>query len=129
MAKKHDESKILDKYGPMLKKFGSEIGDAAKRGEESLVTMSKLLKIQFDMLGVTLQKEKLYHEIGKEVAEKIIKGTLKMDDLEKYKKPLAAIQAESENKKKAMSKVKSAGKKKPKEAKRKVKNKKKEKMT
>ncbi|GEM_PF-706952 len=119
MAKKHDESKILEKYGPMLKKFGSEVGEAAKRGEESLVTMSKLLKIQFDMLGVSLQKEKLYYEIGKEVAEKMIKGTLKIEDLAKYKKPLAEIQAAREKKKKAMSKVKSAGKKKPKKAKKK----------
>ena len=73
MAKKSDMNKVIEKYRPMLKKFGDEVGVAAKKGEENVVKMSKMLKIQLDMLGVSLQKEKLYHDLGKEVAEKNMK--------------------------------------------------------
>lgn len=111
MAKRNDVSKMLEKYRPALEKLGSEVGKKAKKGEESLVTMSKLLKIQFDILGVTLQREKLYYDIGKDVADKLAKGAAEITGLEKYKKQLAKLQAEDTKKKKAMSKVKSAGKK------------------
>jgi len=110
MPKKNDMEKLLDKYGPVMKKFGNELGEAAKKGEESLVMMSKMLKIQMDIMGGTLQREKLYYNIGKEVAQKIMKGTLEPDSLEKYKKQLAKIASEEEKKKKAMSRVKSSGK-------------------
>ena len=111
MAKK-DMEKIMDKYRPMLKKFGNEVGEAAKKGEESVVTMSKVLRMQLDMLGISLQREKLYYEIGKDVAARIMKGSLEIEGFEKYKSRLAKMQSDNEKKKKAISKVRSSGKKK-----------------
>ncbi|MBU0570878.1 MAG: hypothetical protein KJ995_07195 [Candidatus Omnitrophica bacterium] len=111
MAKKSDLNKVMEKYGPIMKKFGNEIGEAAKKGEESLVMMSKVLKIQMDILGGTLQKERIYHEIGKEVAAKLFKGGLDIPGMDKYKTRLDRIQSEEKKKKKAISQVRSAGKK------------------
>ena len=90
----------------MLKKFGDEVGDAAKKGEEGVVKMSKLLKLQIDVMGLTVQKEKLYHELGKEVAEKLMKGQTEITGLEKYKKRLDKIMVQGEKAKKTISKVK-----------------------
>ena len=101
-------NKIVEKYRPVLKKFGDEVSQVAKKGEESVVAMSKMLKIQLDMLGLSLQKEKLYHEMGKEVAMKLMSDSFDAADLEKYKRELTRIHAASEKKKKAMSKVKDA---------------------
>lgn len=108
---KPEINKIIDKYRPMFKKFGAEVGEAAKKGEESVVTMSKIFKIQMDMFGLNLQKEKLYHEIGKEVAGKLLKDSLDVADLEKYRKDLVKLQSAADKKKRDISKVKvSSGK-------------------
>jgi len=105
-TKKGDMKKVIEKYGPMMKKFGNEVGEAAKKGEESLIMMSKVLKIQMDILGGTLQKEKLFHEIGKDVAAKLLKGSIDLPGMDKYKKRLLEIDAEGRKKKKAISRVK-----------------------
>lgn len=99
-------NKIVEKYRPVLKKFGKEVSQAAKKGEESVVAMSKMLKIQIDILGLSLQKEKLYHELGKEVAMKLMSDSFDTADLEKYKRELTRIHAAGEKKKKDMTKVK-----------------------
>ncbi|MFH1552486.1 MAG: hypothetical protein ABID83_02450 [Candidatus Omnitrophota bacterium] len=112
MAKKTDMSKIFEKYGPMLKKFGDEVGEVAKKGEEGVIKMSKLAKIQLDILGVSLQKEKLYYELGKEVAGKILKDDFNLSGMEKYKKQLSKIKLEGEKMKNNFSKVSKSGKKK-----------------
>ena len=112
MAKKTDLNKVLEKYQPMLKKFGDEVGEAAKKGEEGLVKMSKLLKLQLDVMGLTVQKERLYHELGKEVAKRLAKGATDIAGLDKYKKRLEKIMAEGEKAKKTISRVKKIRKKK-----------------
>ncbi|MEA3488752.1 MAG: hypothetical protein U9R44_00215 [Candidatus Omnitrophota bacterium] len=104
-AKKTDLNKVVEKYGPVMKKFGDEIGEVAKKGEEGVVKMSKLLKIQFDILGLALQKEKLYYEIGKDVAARLLKSDLEIPGLDKYKKQLTRMEAEGEKRKKTLSRV------------------------
>ena len=111
MVKRNDLSKVMEKYGPVMKKFGNEVGEAAKKGEKSLVMMSKILKIQMDILGDTLQRERLYHEIGKDVAAKLLKGSLDIPGMDKYKKRLDRIQSEEKKKKRAITQVRSTGKK------------------
>ena len=109
MAKKNDMNTIMEKYRPMLQKFGDDLGKAAKKGEKAAVRMSKVLKIELDMLGTNLQKEKLYHELGKHVAKKLADESFDLPGLEKYKKRLEKINSEGESMKK---KLKSIGKKK-----------------
>ena len=114
VKKKSDMDKVIQKYAPVMKKFGHEVGEAAKKGEESLVMMSKVLKIQMDILGGALQKEKLYYELGKDVAAKLVKGDAVIPGLEKYRAKLIAIDAEGKKKKKAISHVRNPGTKKKK---------------
>ena len=111
MAKKTDMNKMLEKYRPALEKFGDEMGKMAKKGEAGVVKMSKLVKIQLDMLGLTLQKEKLYYEIGKEVAEKLLKGDISLPGLDKYKKRLEKVEVEGAKKKRSLSRAGGARKK------------------
>jgi len=109
MAKKNkDLQKVFEQYKPMLKKFGDDLGEAAKKGEEGVIKMSKLLKLQLDVMGLSFQKEKIYHEIGKDVAKKLVKGEIEIAGLEKYKKRLEKLASEGEKAKKTISKVKSA---------------------
>lgn len=105
MGKKNDVNKVLEKYRPMLKKFGDEVSVAAKKGEENVVKMSKMLKIQLDMMGVSLQKEKLYHDLGKEVAQKLIKGEIDIPGLSRYKDMLKKFNADNMKMKKDLTKV------------------------
>jgi len=106
MVKKQDIDKVMEKYKPVLKKFGEDVGKAAKKGEENVVVMSKLMKIQLDLASMSLQREKLYYDIGKEVADKLMKGTLNIEGLEKYKTKLSKIKTDGDKKRKAISRVK-----------------------
>ena len=119
MVKKNDMSKAFDKYGPALKKFSEEVGVVAKKGEEGVIKMSKMLKIQLDMLGVSLQKEKLYYELGKKVAssrskkegsESVAKPLLQKlrkieTDVRSKKREISGIKKVESSRKKEVSKV------------------------
>ncbi len=112
MAKKNDMNMIIDKYGPVLKKFGDEVGEVAKKGEENVIKMSKIIKLQLDIMGLSLKKEKIYYEIGKEAAGKLIKGDTDFTSLEKFKTRLSKVEIDTEKRKKTISKVSKGGKKK-----------------
>ncbi|KJJ84651.1 hypothetical protein OMAG_001484 [Candidatus Omnitrophus magneticus] len=102
---KKNTNNLMEKYGPALKKFGQDLSEAAKKGEESFSVLSQTVKMQLDILGVTFQKEKLYYEIGKEVANKLLTDTLDVEDLGKYKKELIKLQLVSKKKKEAIAKI------------------------
>jgi hypothetical protein len=113
MAQNQDMDKLKEKYGPTLKKFSGDMGVMAKKGEENFVKMSKILKIQLDIIGGTLQREKLFYDIGKNVAAGILKGKIDVSDLEKkYKKRLEKLQSEDTKKKEAIKRVKTTKEKK-----------------
>ena len=95
----------MKQYGPVLKKLGEDLDKGAKRGKEEVIKMSKLVGIQMDILSLALQKEKLYYDIGKEVAEKIVAGTIEIPGLDKYKKRLSSIETKREKDKKTLSRV------------------------
>ena len=109
MAKKKLETKhndILNKYNPMLKKIGEEAAKLAKKSEEGVKSISQMAKIQMDILASQIQKEKIYYDIGKEVAEKIMGKGLDVASLDKYKKRLSALEKQAEKKKKEIGKIK-----------------------
>ncbi len=113
MANKRDLGGMMDKYKPMLKKFGDEMGEAARKGEANVVKMSKVLKLQLDMLGIAVQKERLFYEIGKDVAAMLIEGEVDVARLDKYKKSLEKMSREDDKRKRALTRVSAGGRKKP----------------
>ena len=109
MDEKRDLGKVFDKYRPALKKFGEDMGEAAKKGEENVAKMSKVVKMQLDILGIAIQKERLFYEIGKDVAGMLQAGNVDASKLEKYKKALDGMKREDEKRKRAISRVASSG--------------------
>ncbi len=110
MADKNDLNSMMDKYKPMLKKFGDEMGQAARKGEANVVKMSKVLKLQLDMLGIAVQKERLFYEIGKDVAAMLSEGDVDIARLDKYKKALEKMHREDDKRKRALTRVSAGGK-------------------
>jgi hypothetical protein len=112
MAKKQqqklqkDWAKILDQTKENLRKFGQEASVWAKKSEKELVKASKMGKLQFDIAGINLQKEKIYYEIGKKVASLNSKDKKAIPGLTSYWKKMRDLEVKSRGKKRALSEVK-----------------------
>jgi hypothetical protein len=109
MGDKSELKRAFDKYRPMLKKFGDDMGEAARKGEENVSKMSKMVKIQLDMLGIAVQKERLYYEIGKDVAGMLARDGVDISKLDKYKKMLGDMAHETDKRKRAIVRVSASG--------------------
>ena len=92
--KKSDLNKMLRKYQPVVKKTGDQLQKAMKSAEEDISKMYKIAQTHVEIQMKNLQKEKLYYDIGKYVAGKLMKGSIEIEGLEKYKKSLNKINAE-----------------------------------
>ena len=82
-----------------FKKFSQEVGVLAKKSEKNIVKASKAGKIQIDLMGLGVQKEKLYYDIGKKVADLNVKNNLKIPELDVFWKKMQKISEETESKK------------------------------
>ena len=112
MAKKKiDFKKLIKQYEPQMKKTGDQIAKAAKKAEQEIAKMYKISQTHVEIQMGNLQKEKIYHEIGKEVAKKLLKGELEYAGLDKYKKKLEKIEKDNDKKKKKLSRVSKSKKK------------------
>ncbi|MFC1548866.1 hypothetical protein ACFL5E_02795 [Candidatus Omnitrophota bacterium] len=110
--KKTDFHKMMKQYEPVVKKTGEQLSKAMKTAEKDIAKLYKLAEGHVEVQINKLQKEKLYYDIGKDVACKITKGGLSDADMEKYKKKLSKIEAEATRRKKALSQAgKKTGKK------------------
>ena len=100
--KKNDYHKNFDRVLVQakegLKKFGKELNVLAKKSEKEIVKASKAGKIQLDIMGLTVQKEKLYYDIGKKVVSLNAKRNLEIPDLEPYWKKLSDLEENSQKK-------------------------------
>lgn len=103
MAKKTDLNELLKKFQPVVQKTGKQLAKAVKVAEDDISKLYKMAQAHVEIQMKKLQKEKLYHEIGKDVAEKLTRGSIDVPGLEKYKKRLEKIDAEDEKIKKALS--------------------------
>lgn len=104
MAKKKiDFKKMLQQYEPQMKKTGEQIVKAAKKAEEEITKAYKVTQTHVEIQMGNLQKEKLYHEIGKEVAKKLMKGEIVDSALDKYKKKLEKLETEGDKNRKKLS--------------------------
>ncbi len=110
--KKIDFDQMVKKYQPVVKKTGEQLAKVVKTAEKDIVKMYKIAQGHMEIQMKNLQKEKLYHELGKYVAGKLDKGELDISSLEKYKKRLTKIDSEGEKIKKKLSHIGKAAKKK-----------------
>ena len=89
-----------------------QIKKAVKKAEEDITKMYKITQTHVEIQMGNLQKEKVYHQIGKDVAKKLLKGDIVDPSLEKYRKKLEKLEADGDKKKKKLSRVAKAKKKK-----------------
>ncbi|MGB2600524.1 MAG: hypothetical protein WBD00_02305 [Candidatus Omnitrophota bacterium] len=110
--KKTDLSKLMKQYEPVVKKAGEQISKAIKAAEKDVARMYRVAETHVEIQMKNIQKEKLYYDIGKEVACKIMKGGISEEDIEKFRKKINKIDSESAKKKKQLSRVGKTAKKK-----------------
>ncbi|MFH1837010.1 MAG: hypothetical protein ABH862_02690 [Candidatus Omnitrophota bacterium] len=108
---KKDIDKMVKKYQPMVKRTGEQLAKALKAAEKDVAKMYKIAQVHVELQMKNLQKEKLYHEIGKFVAERLVKGDLDLLALDKYKKSILEIDSEKEKVKNKLTDAEKKGKK------------------
>jgi len=107
---KSEVNKLLKKYKPVMQKTGKQMSKIAKSAEEDISKVYKIAHTYVEMQMKNIQKEKLYHEIGKFVAGKLLSGKLDIPELEKYKRRLTAINLQGSKMKKKLSRISKTGK-------------------
>lgn len=114
MAKKKDFQKdfnvFLDQAKVKFKKFGEELNILAKKSEKEIVKASKTGKIQLDIMGLTMQKEKLYYDIGKKITSLKTKKDLKISELDPFWAKMRKIEKDARKKKRELSAFKKKAK-------------------
>ncbi|MDP8298595.1 MAG: hypothetical protein P9L88_01625 [Candidatus Tantalella remota] len=91
MSNKSELSKNLKKLEPVAKKAEKQLAKAFKVAKDESAKMLRVAQAQIDIQMKNLQKEKIYHEIGKYIAAELMKGKLDMPGLDKYKKRIEKI--------------------------------------
>jgi len=100
-----DLSKLLDQAKVRFKNFGKELSILAKKCEKEIVKASKKGKIQLDIVGLNMQKEKLYYDIGKKVVSLNARKKLEILELDPYLKKVRKIESDARGRKKDLSSV------------------------
>ena len=106
--KKDDLSKLYKKYEPALKKTGVQLSKVIKTAEEDVVKMYKVAQNHIEIQMKNIRKEKIYYDLGKVVAKKLLKGEIDFSGSDKYKKDLEKLDEENS---KIQKKIKAIGKK------------------
>ncbi len=112
MANKIDFKKLMKQYEPAMKKTGDQILKAVKKAEDDISKMYRITQTHVEIQMGNLQKEKLYHELGRVVAGMILRGEIANPVFDKYKKNLEKINNDNEKMHKKLSRVAKARKKK-----------------
>ncbi|MFH1594091.1 MAG: hypothetical protein ABID09_05300 [Candidatus Omnitrophota bacterium] len=109
MAKKEnlqkDLNRILEQAKEKFKVFGKELGAFAKNSEKEIVKASKSGKIQIDLMGLNVQKEKLYYDIGKKIIALNKKKDLGLEELKPFWNQLRKLEGTARKKKRELSAV------------------------
>lgn len=116
---KQDFDNLVQKCKPVMDKTGQNLSKAVKAAEEDIGRMYRVAQNHMEIHWNNVQKEKVYHRIGKEVAALLIEEKIDVKELNKYKAQLKKLSAENEKIKKKISKI-SKGKKKTGTAKKKT---------
>ena len=100
-----DLSKLMDQAKVRFKNFGKELSVLAKKSEKEIVKASKKGKIQLDIVGLNMRKEKLYYDIGKKVVSLNAKKKLEISELGPYWTKLRKIESDARGRKKDLSSI------------------------
>ncbi len=100
-----EASKMLEEAKVRFKKLGEEISVLAKKGEKEIVKASRTGKIQLDIVGLNMQKEKLYYNIGKKVVSLNAKKKIDSPEIQNLLKSLRKLEADARKKKRELSGV------------------------
>ena len=88
-----DVNRFLGQAKKRFTEFGKDFNILARKGEKEIVKASKAGKIQLDIVGLNVQKEKLYYDIGKKVTSLNAKKELEIPELVPYWKKMRKIEA------------------------------------
>lgn len=66
MSQNYDVKQEWEKTKKQLVRFGKEVGELVRKGEDEIITLSQRGKMQIEATTTNLKKEKLYYQIGKE---------------------------------------------------------------
>ncbi|MGB2705297.1 MAG: hypothetical protein WBC74_00325 [Candidatus Omnitrophota bacterium] len=98
-----DFTKFLDQTKDGFRKFGKELSVLAKKSEKEIVKVSKAGKIQFDIMNLTMQKEKLYYDIGKKIVSLSAKKKSDIPELAPFWNKLRKLESGARKKKRELS--------------------------
>ena len=105
MKNANELQKDWEKAKEQIVRLSKDALDLAKKGEAELVTLSKKTRIHFDLTALSLHKEKLIYQIGKE----FIKSKVEVSSVT-LKKLLQEFHKLENDEKKLRNKIKAAGK-------------------
>ena len=110
MAKKKDITqgdlkKFFEKAKKKLDSLGKETKVWMKKGEVELSRLSKIGKLELDVVNLNMKKERLFKDIGKRVVERGLDKEIKDLPIKNMCTKANAAAAESKRKKRAMSKI------------------------
>jgi uncharacterized Fe-S cluster-containing radical SAM superfamily enzyme len=94
--------KLVKKYQPAVKRTGEQLSKALKVAEEDISKMYKISQLHIEAQMKNVEREKLFHDLGKDVAPRLLNGELEGMGLEKHRKHLEKIYARGEKLKKAI---------------------------
>lgn len=99
-----EAKKFLKKAGGRLKEIGDQTAVLAKRGERELTKITKVGRVEVDILGLSLKKNQLFYELGKEVYKLNSRGKLTVKNLKKLCGKIEQIEKNLKTKKRAAAK-------------------------
>jgi len=109
MAKKGDFQKDFGKFMEQAKEkfreIGKEVNVLAKKSEKEIVKASKTGKIHIDIMGLGVQKEKVYYDIGKKIVSLNVRKKLGISEIESHLKKLRKLESDTRKKKRELSGV------------------------
>ncbi len=100
-----DLKKFFEKMKMNLHQFGKETGVWMKKGERELSRLSKIGKLEFDVVNLNMKKEKLFKDIGKRVVESGLSEQINDSAIRNMSNKADAAMKESQKKKSEISKI------------------------
>jgi len=98
--------KLFEKAKDGLRQLGKETSVWMKKGEIELSRISKIGKLELDIVGLNMKKEKLFRDIGKRVIELDLGEKIGDQAIRDMSDRAETIISESDKKKREISRIK-----------------------